>query len=80
MPNFKRTVMIVFGVVVLTLAAGGLHAADLTIGTRPEPSIDPHFFYVDSNLAYSEHIFGTLVRNDPNARKIPGLATSWKAA
>ncbi|MGD8564305.1 MAG: ABC transporter substrate-binding protein [Desulfarculaceae bacterium] len=79
MPSFKRTVMIVFGVAVLTLAASGLYAADLTIGTRPEPAIDPHFFYVDSNLAYSEHIFGTLVRNDPNARKIPDLATSWKA-
>ena len=74
----KKAIMIVFGVLFLTLAVGSVYAADLTIGTRPEPSIDPHFLYLDSNLAYSEHIFGMLVKNDANARKIPGLATSWK--
>jgi len=70
--------MTLCGLFFLFLFAGSLYAADLIIGTRSEPSVDPHFFYVDSNLAYSDHIFGTLVINDPNARKLPGLATSWK--
>ncbi len=53
-------------------------AAELTIGTRTEPSIDPHFMYTTSNLNFSKHIFGMLVESDENGNPVPGLAESWK--
>ncbi len=53
-------------------------AADLTIGTRTEPIIDPQFMYSTSNLNFSKHIFGMLVESDENGNAVPGLAESWK--
>ena len=53
------------------------NAAELTIGTHTEPSIDPHFLYVNPNMAYSDHIFGTLAKDDGDGKLIPDLAVSW---
>jgi peptide/nickel transport system substrate-binding protein len=57
----------------------GLTAAELTVGTRPEPAVDPHFLYFDSNVAYSSHIFDSLTIADEDMKRKPGLATSWTA-
>ena len=54
------------------------NAADLIIGARAEPAIDPHFLYAATNVGYSRHIFGRLVDRDENSRVIPDLAVSWK--
>lgn len=53
-------------------------AADLTVGARFDPSIDPHFLYLSTNMAYAQHIFEPLVARDVNSQPIPGLAESWK--
>lgn len=65
--------------------AGGLAtalpaaAADLTVGARFDPSLDPHFLYLSTNMAYAQHIFEPLVARDVNSQPIPGLAESWRA-
>ena len=69
----------VLGVCLCALAlAGGAGAAELVIGMNTEPSIDPHFFYLTTNIGYSKHMFGRLVERDENARRIPDLAESWR--
>lgn len=55
------------------------NAATLTIGSRATPTIDPHFLFLTTNVAYNQHIYGLLVAKDENARRTPGLATSWTA-
>ena len=59
------------------LLSGAVSAADLTIGARFEPTVDPHFFYVSTNIAYARHVFDPLVDRDENVQKRPGLALSW---
>ena len=68
-------------IVVLSIAVvffGTATAAQLTVGTQYEPSIDPHFLYLSHNAAYARHVFGGLTDRDENARIIPAIATSWK--
>jgi peptide/nickel transport system substrate-binding protein len=67
------------GIIILIVVTGVARAADLRVGLRAEPSMDPHFLYLTTNLAFSAHVYGKLVRADENSRKIPDLATSWKA-
>ena len=52
-------------------------AEDLVIGARAEIEMDPHFFWLASNVAYYRHIYGHLVSNDEKAQKIPDLAESF---
>lgn len=54
-------------------------AADLTVGARFDPSLDPHFLYLSTNMAYAQHIFEPLVARDVNSQPVPGLAESWRA-
>ncbi|MCC7273005.1 MAG: ABC transporter substrate-binding protein [Alphaproteobacteria bacterium] len=65
------------------LVAAGLTApaaaADLTIGARFDPSLDPHFLYLSTNMAYAQHIFEPLVARTVDSQPSPGLAESWKA-
>jgi len=75
--NSKRYMMVFIVLFSVFVQAAG--AAELVIGTRVEPLIDPHSQYVTANMAYSKHIFGTLTRVDNNIRLVPGLAKSWKA-
>src|SRR5690348_14938031 len=59
-------------VAVLTLLlSGAATAADLTIGARFEPTVDPHFFYVSTNIAYARHVFDPLVDRDETVQKRP---------
>jgi peptide/nickel transport system substrate-binding protein len=76
MRRFFQAVVIVL---VVTFIAQGAGAAEIVIGTRTEPSIDPHYLWVGPNTAYSKHIFTTLTDRDSNSRRIPSLAVSWKA-
>jgi peptide/nickel transport system substrate-binding protein len=63
---------------ILAWLSGVANAADLTIGTRASPAIDPHFQWLGTNEAYSRHIFDALVHRTPEAKFIPGLAESWR--
>ena len=73
----RKVLFAVMLIATLTWTIGAV-AADLTIGTRTEPSIDPHFMYTTSNLNFSKHLFGMLVESDENGNPVPGLAESWK--
>ena len=72
----------IFQISVIILAVGFIvqaaGAAELVIGTRTEPSIDPHYLYLVTNVAYSKHIYGTLPDREPGGKLIPSLAVSWK--
>ena len=79
MKTLTKLVILFFMVVgTVVLGNGYAYAADLIIGCRAEPTIDPHFLYLDTNVAFAAHIYGHLVSNDPNAKRIPSLAVSWK--
>jgi peptide/nickel transport system substrate-binding protein len=51
----------------------------LTIATGGSiTSVDPHFFNAAPNSSLALHIFNALVDRTPDAKFIPGLATSWR--
>ncbi len=60
------------------LAASPALAQDIRIGVRATPTLDPHFLFLDSNVAYHQHLYGRLVERDNEGRYIPGLAASWR--
>src|SRR3569832_293309 len=64
-----------------SLLAGSLFAHDqqLTIGAATVPSIDPHFAFFVSNVAYAKHVFGSLTTIDAKGELVPDLALLWKA-
>ncbi len=60
------------------LLATPVAAQQLTVGAATIPSIDPHFAYFVSNVAYAKHVFGTLTHVDKG--KLKGdLALSWRS-
>ncbi len=73
-----------FGIFALTsalllgLAAPTAQAQTLTIATATTPSVDPHFLFLTSNVAYAKHVFSTLTRVE-GAKVVPELALSWRA-
>jgi peptide/nickel transport system substrate-binding protein len=70
----KLAVLLALGLALLTHAAA---AADLRVGTRNIPVLDPHFMLQDSNIAYNQHIYGALIDFDQHGHMLPDLATSW---
>ena len=53
-------------------------AADVVIGARTELAMDPHAQWLDTNTAYYNHIYGSLVRIDERSAIMPDLAESWQ--
>ena len=47
---FERIVRLCSAFLVTTFIAGGASAAELTIGSRATPTIDPHFLFLTSNV------------------------------
>lgn len=75
-----RNLLIGTTALMMGLAAGAAHAADLKVGLSAEPSaLDPHYHNLVPNNAMAKHAFNTLVEQDANQRLGAGLATSWKA-
>jgi len=74
----KRLLSAACVAVTTALATGGAAADELVIGARADPAIDPHFQWLTTNVAYSQHIFDPLVKKDANAQWVPGLAVDWK--
>lgn len=72
-----RSLRLYAGIVaaLLALPAG---AQEIKIGARATPTLDPHFLFLDSNIAYHYHLFGRLVDRADDGRYVPGLATSWR--
>jgi peptide/nickel transport system substrate-binding protein len=68
--------IIVLAAVVLGMARAD--AADVVIGARTELAMDPHAQWLDTNTAYYNHIYGSLVRIDERSAIVADLAVSWK--
>ena len=77
---FKRFLRCIAAVLISIVCIGTAGAAELTVATPYEPSIDPHFLYLSSNAAYARNVFGLLVDRDKMANIDPALclASSWK--
>jgi len=77
--RFGRTVGAIGRAAVIgsVLFVGQAAAADLTIGTRSEMTMDPHFFWSTPNRAYNVQIYGSLVRLDGSMRTQPMIASDW---
>ena len=54
-------------------------AADLRVGIKADPSVDPHFLYLAPNIAVARHLFDALTGTDADERLEPKLAESWRA-
>ena len=65
-------------IVACCLAFSGAGAAGLRVGTRAAPSLDPHFLFLSTTVAYSRHIYDLIVVKDVDGSLKPGLATSWE--
>lgn len=76
-----KTIVAALATAVAVLAGTGastVQAQQITIGTATTPSIDPHFLFLASNIAYFRHVFGSLTVI--NKGMLEGdLAVSWKA-
>ena len=69
-------------ILLATLAPGALApgalAADLRVGIRADPTMDPHVNYLAPNIAIARHLFEPLVVLDDDERPVPALAESWR--
>lgn len=54
-----------------------LIAADLTIATKTEISMDPHYLWSSANLSYYMNMYGALTKYDDRSQVRPDLALSW---
>ena len=73
------TLRTVLASLIFLLVGFSTSAETLKIGARATPSIDPHFGFLTTNIAYNAHIYGFLVGKNENSRKVPDLAISWKS-
>lgn len=62
-------------VLLAPVAASG---AELRVGIRADPTMDPHVNYLGPNVAIARHIFDQLISFDADERIQPGLAESWR--
>ncbi len=53
-------------------------AAELVIGARYEPAIDPHYFYSGNNIQFYRHYLGFLTLADHQGQAYPSLAESYE--
>jgi peptide/nickel transport system substrate-binding protein len=61
-------------------ALSGAQAQTLTMAVgAPVTSLDPHYHQLSPNNAVADMVFDKLVNTDAQARRVPGLATEWRA-
>ena len=53
-------------------------AQELRIGVQADPSLDPHFLYIGTNVAIWRHMFGSLTIPGPRATIEAGIAESYR--
>ena len=54
-------------------------AADLRVGIKADPAIDPQYLYLAPNIAIARHMFEPLIATNADETPDPRLAVSWKA-
>ncbi|AMO23641.1 ABC transporter substrate-binding protein [Ramlibacter solisilvae] len=63
--------------VAVGVSASSAYAQTLTVGSATTPSMDPHFLFLTSNVAFNRHIYSGLTQI--NAGNVdPDLALSWR--
>ena len=67
-----------FILIAALLFPGWAAAADLRVGVRVDPTLDPHVNYLAPNIAIWRHIFEPLVTLDATEHAQPALAESWR--
>lgn len=73
-----RAVMVIGAVVAGIGLYNSADAQTLRMGIRTEPSMDPHFHYLATNVGFSRHIYEQLIARDANGDLVPALAESWE--
>jgi peptide/nickel transport system substrate-binding protein len=77
--NVPRRVLGATGLLAALRPGRGMaQVAPLRIGALTDPSMDPHFLYLTTNMAYSQHLFDALSVKDENSVALHGLAESWR--
>ena len=65
----------------LLVCIGAAHGAELRIGLGADvTSLDPHHINIGSNNSVLWHLYDALTHVNADARIVPGLALSWRAA
>jgi peptide/nickel transport system substrate-binding protein len=54
-------------------------AQPLRMAVQADSSLDPHYIFLDSNVALHRHIFSGLTQVDTEGRAVPDLARAWRA-
>jgi peptide/nickel transport system substrate-binding protein len=71
--------MLLIGIAAISFLAPTIgRTQDLTVGTRSEMTLDPHFFWSTPNRAYNVQLYGSLVRLNNDLKAVPMLASSWR--
>lgn len=77
----RRALVALFAAAGFLCADTAPHAQDsndLRVGIKADPTIDPHFLYLATNIAIARHIFEPLIYPDAASKLQPRLATSWR--
>ncbi|MBD0416896.1 ABC transporter substrate-binding protein [Oryzicola mucosus] len=62
----------------LLAGAASARTQELVVGSQGDPSLDPHYMYIGTNVAFWRHIYGSLTMHDEEGRIGPSLAESYK--
>lgn len=63
---------------VLLAGAASAQSQELVVGSQGDPSLDPHYMYIGTNVAFWRHIYGSLTMHDEEGRAGPSLAESYE--
>jgi len=69
----------ILGALLVLAGATQVQAQELRIGTQGDPSLDPHYMYIGTNVSIFRHLFGTLTMHDQTGKILPSLAASYRA-
>lgn len=72
---FERTRLSLAALILLVSPA---LAADLRVGIKADPTIDPQFLYLAPNIAIARHMFEPLIATRADDTLEPRLALSWQ--
>ena len=65
-------------IILLWFGLSGASAQELTVGLQGDPTLDPHYLYIGTNVAFWRHIYGSLTTHDDQGRAVPDVAVSFK--
>ncbi|MEO4001851.1 ABC transporter substrate-binding protein [Mesorhizobium sp. CAU 1732] len=63
---------------VLLAGAASAQSQELVVGSQGDPSLDPHYMYIGTNVAFWRHTYGSLTMHDEEGHAGPSLAESYE--